>query len=143
MRPDVRALLDVSDAHALALYPDVGPYLADADALAGPNVRFVVARYDERAVGCGALVLGSDGMAELKRMIVAAHVRRQGVARAVLTALETIARELGVQTILLETGTLNRAAIALYRAVGYRMRGPFAGQPDDTRSVFMQKDLAS
>ena len=42
-----------------------------------PNVRFVVARRDGIAVGCGALVLGVDGEAELKRMFVAPEARGQ------------------------------------------------------------------
>jgi putative acetyltransferase len=143
MQPEVRALLAQSDEYSMARYPIESQYLVDADFLAQSNVRFLVARLDGRAVGCGALVVAHDGSAELKRMIVDADARGRGVGRAILAALEAVARREHLRIIRLETGTLNQEAVGLYRACGYQERGPFAGYTDDPLSVFMEKDVAA
>ena len=143
MQPEVRALLAQSDEYSMARYPLESQHLVDADFLAQPNVRFLVARLDGCAAGCGALVLAQDGSAELKRMIVDADARGRGVGRAILAALEVVARRELVRIIRLETGTLNLEAVGLYRACGYHERGPFAPYSDDPLSVFMEKAVAA
>src|SRR5262249_44507824 len=75
----VLGLLAKSDAFAQALYPPESNHLIDTDALARPNVRFYVARLSGEAIGCGALVLGLDYQAELKRMFVNDEARGRGV----------------------------------------------------------------
>jgi GNAT superfamily N-acetyltransferase len=57
--------------------------------------------------------------AEVKRMYVAATGRRQGFARAVLARLESTARDAGADVMVLETGTAQPEAIALYTTQGY------------------------
>ncbi|MCC6469983.1 MAG: GNAT family N-acetyltransferase [Alphaproteobacteria bacterium] len=137
----VAELLRQSDAHAQALYPPESNHLVDVDALARPNVRFFVARLDGKAVGCGGLVLGKPGKAEIKRMFVSEAARGKGVARALLAAIEEAARGAGIEKIRLETGIASHAALALYRRFGYRERGPFGDYRPDPVSVFMQKRL--
>ncbi|MCC7047871.1 MAG: GNAT family N-acetyltransferase [Alphaproteobacteria bacterium] len=137
----VAELLRQSDAHAQALYPPESNHLVDVDTLAQPNVRFFVARLDGRAVGCGALVLGRPGKAEIKRMFVSEAARGKGVARAILAAIEAAAGRARVGKIRLETGIDSHAALALYRRFGYRERGPFGDYRPDPLSVFMQKKL--
>lgn len=63
---------------------------------------------------------GCARAAEVKRMYVAEAGRRQGFARAVLARLETSARDSGADVMVLETGTGQPEAIALYIASGYR-----------------------
>jgi putative acetyltransferase len=138
---EVLVLLRQSDAHAQALYPPESNHLMDVDALAAPNVRFFVARIDGKAVGCGALVLGRAGKAELKRMFVDPKARGRGVGRAVLQAIETAAAAESVRAIRLETGIRSHEALALYRRSGYRERGPFGAYNSDPLSVFMQKNV--
>jgi GNAT superfamily N-acetyltransferase len=58
--------------------------------------------------------------AEVKRMYVATAGRRQGFARAVLAWLEHTARDAGADVMVLETGTAQPEAIALYTTQGYR-----------------------
>ncbi|MGW7525681.1 GNAT family N-acetyltransferase [Streptomyces sp. NPDC054783] len=60
-----------------------------------------------------------DGDAELKRMFVIAEMRGRGLARRILTALEEDARAAGRIRMVLETGTRQPEAIALYTAGGY------------------------
>src|SRR5215470_11176268 len=74
----VLGLLAKSDEFSKALYPPESNHLIDTNAMAQPNVRFYVARVNGEAVGCGALVLGFDRQAELKRMFVDQQARGRG-----------------------------------------------------------------
>ncbi|CAL9536987.1 GNAT family N-acetyltransferase [Streptomyces sp. Tu 3180] len=60
-----------------------------------------------------------DGDAELKRMYVIEQMRGRGLARRVLAALEEDARAAGRVRMVLETGTKQPEAIALYVSSGY------------------------
>jgi putative acetyltransferase len=136
---EVRLLLRRSDEYSAARYPPESRYLVGAAALVGADVRFFVARVDKRAVGCGALVLGNEGRAEIKRMFVDPANRGHGIGRALLEAIEETARGEGVWLLQLETGTANLEAVELYRRCGYRERGPFGEYSADPFSVFMEK----
>ena len=138
---EIEDLFRQSDALMQGLYPPESNHLVSADFLSAHNVRFFVARLDGRAVGCGALVLGKGGQAELKRMFVTEAARGQGAGKAVLQAIEQAASREGVRVLQLETGIHNRAAIMLYRVQGYRGRGPFGEYRPDPISVFMEKTL--
>jgi ribosomal protein S18 acetylase RimI-like enzyme len=58
--------------------------------------------------------------AEVKRMYVATWGRRSGLARRILATLEASAQSSGADVMVLETGTGQPEAIALYRSAGYR-----------------------
>jgi putative acetyltransferase len=111
----------------------------------GENVNvFLVAR-DERgaAVGCGGLRLLAPGSAEIKRMYVEPARRGTGVAVAILRALERRARDHGVTTLVLETGTAQPDARRFYEREGYHRIdnfGPYAGEP---LSVCYARELAT
>ncbi|MEU9335051.1 GNAT family N-acetyltransferase [Streptomyces sp. NPDC048290] len=60
-----------------------------------------------------------DGDAELKRMFVVRDMRGRGLARRVLAALEDDARAAGRVRMVLETGTAQPEAVALYTSSGY------------------------
>jgi putative acetyltransferase len=142
--PRQDAVLDLirqSDAYAASLYPAESNHMLDLGALEQPAVRFFVARRDGRVVGCGALVVGGDGRAELKRMFVDPATRGLKVGRDLLARIEDEARDLGVRLIQLETGIHQPEAIGLYRRFGYLDRGPFGDYGPDPLSVFMEKTL--
>ncbi|MBW1603922.1 GNAT family N-acetyltransferase [Streptomyces sp. JJ66] len=61
----------------------------------------------------------SDGDAEIKRMFVVPEARGRGLARAILAQLEADARAAGRTRMVLETGTKQPEAIALYVSAGY------------------------
>ena len=117
-QPEVHALLRQSDAYHAALYPAESNHLVDVAALAAPNVRFLVARRGGKAIGCGALVLGADGEAEIKRMFVVPEARGLKLGSRILDALEAAAKAEGVRIVRLETGVRQPEALGLYRRHG-------------------------
>ena len=136
---DVLELIAELDAYQHALYPAESNHLLDLNSLLRPNVLFVVARDGERrAIGCGAIVLYPQ-YGEIKRMYVRPGGRGQGVAKAMLAALEAGAAQQGSTALYLETGIHQPEAIALYERSGYRRCGPFGDYRDDPLSIFMRK----
>lgn len=103
---------------------------------------FVIARESGHAVGCAALRPLEAKTAEVKRMYVQPAARRQGVARAIMCALEGIARGAGFSEIWLETGLHQRGAIRLYESLGYRRIAAFGGYKDDPLSICFGKSLS-
>lgn len=140
---DAKRLIAGLDAGLAELYPPAqrfGPNLKPEHLVDGRGT-FLVARNGDQAVGCGAIRLLDPSSAEVKRMYVEPGQRGRGVGRAVLTALEEAARQLGVQRLVLETGTHQYAAIALYTRAGFvqtQCWGEYASSPT---SICYEKDL--
>lgn len=141
-QPEVGALLTASDAYMASLYPSESNHLLDVASLQRPEVTFIVARLDGRAVGCGAVVDSREGWAELKRMFVSPAARGQRLGRKLLDRLEAIAAERGAKVLRLETGGLQPEALELYRKSGFVEIGPFGAYRPDPLSIFMEKPLA-
>jgi putative acetyltransferase len=137
--PEVRALLESSDAYAASLYPAESNHMLDLQALRRPSVTFVVARLGAQAVGCGAIVRSGEDWVEIKRMFVDPAARGQQVGRRLLEKLEEIARESGATALRLETGIKQPEAIGLYRSCGFVEIAPFADYQPDPLSMFMEK----
>ena len=140
-QPEIRAFFAASEAYMSALYPAESNHFTNFAALAQPQVLFLVARREGKAVGCGAIVRASDGHGEIKRMWVDPNVRRAQVGRRLLDALIAAARAAGVHTLRLETGISQPEAIALYRRAGFHDCGPFATYAPDPLSLFMALPL--
>lgn len=64
-------------------------------------------------------VFGTRRTAEVKRMYVAPAARGHGLARVMLAHLERTAADNGAKAMILETGTAQPEAIALYSSSGY------------------------
>ncbi len=142
-QPEVEALLRAGDAYALSLYPPDSCYMLNMDELGEPNVTVFVARDAQaRALGMAALVNRGDSTGELKRLYVDEAGRGQGIATAVMDALEAAAHEQGIRTLQLETGPKQLAAIALYERRGYTHIPNFGPYVGDEFSVCMEKPLA-
>lgn len=138
---EVIALIAELDAYQDSLYPPESRHALDLESLKQANVVFAVARDGSgQAVGCAALVLGSE-FGEIKRLYVNPRGRGQGVARQLLALIESQAIGRDCKVLKLETGPYQPAALALYTSAGYQRRGPFADYRDDPLSVFMQKQL--
>ena len=142
-RPDTaeaRALLEGSDAAIAVLYPPEDNYLLDVAALMAPEITFLVARLDGRAVGCGAIAR-RDGYVEIKRVFVAPEARGRGLSKRLMAALEGIAAAEGYALARLETGDRQPEALGLYRATGYVPCNAFGGYLEKPPSLFFEKRL--
>ncbi|MFD9331711.1 GNAT family N-acetyltransferase [Streptomyces sp. NPDC060065] len=126
--PDAVKLNDQVQAEYAERYGDEGDVTPlDATMFEPPLGRYLIA-YDEqdRPVATGGWRTQdendegySDGDAELKRMYVVPQARGFGLARRILAALEADARTAGRTRMVLETGTEQPEAIALYTSSGY------------------------
>ncbi|MZD10292.1 GNAT family N-acetyltransferase [Streptomyces sp. SID5785] len=83
----------------------------------------------------------ADGDAELKRMYVTPEARGLGLARRILAALEADARAAGRTRMVLETGTKQPEAIALYASSGYTPCAKFGHYRFDELSRCFAKAL--
>jgi putative acetyltransferase len=138
-QPEIHALLAASDAYMAALYPAESNHLLDVSALMRPEVKFLVARIDDRAVGCAAVVDSGKGWAELKRMFVSPAARGQKIGRLLLQKLESIATGNGIRRLRLEMGIKQPEALGLYRSAGFHDIEPFGSYHPDPLSLFMEK----
>lgn len=99
---------------------DVSEAAGDHQAFGGTTGRFVVARSDGTAVGCGGLQTLADGAAEIKRMWVHPDWRGLGLAGRLLRRLEEEAAVGGHDVVRLDTNRTLTDAIAMYRRAGYQ-----------------------
>jgi putative acetyltransferase len=140
-QPEVAALLESSDAYLASLYPAESNHLLDIASLLQPEVTFIVARIDGRALGCGAVVDSGEGWAEVKRMFVSPAARGRRLGRRLLEQIEAIAAERGATKLRLETGDRQPEALALYASSGFVEIGPFGKYGPDPLSIFMEKPI--
>jgi putative acetyltransferase len=101
------------------------------------------ARQQGAIAGIGALKLLDHERGEIKSMRVADGFRGTGVGRALLRHIIAEARERGLTSLWLETGTTPDFAPArrLYVSEGFVECGPFEGYSRDPFSVFMTRAL--
>ena len=122
--------------------PDADPDGLTADHLAPPDGVFLVAWDGDVAVGCGGVRKYDDTTGEIKRMYTAPDARRRGISRAILRELERRARDNGYTRLVLETGTKQPEAIALYESEGYERTENYGYYRDAPQSRCYRKDLA-
>lgn len=140
--PQAPALLRQSHALMQSLYSADDCHFLPIDALCAPDVAFFTARRGEIKVGCGALAR-REGYGEVKSMFVNPAARGQGIADAILRALEDEARGLGLPCLRLETGHVLRPAHRLYQRHGFAFCGPFGTYSATPVSLFMEKTLCA
>jgi len=80
-------------------------------------------------------------VAEIKRMFVRPERRGRGIARSILSELETWAGELGFLECILETGLKQPEAIELYRKSGYETIPNYGQYEGVENSVCMRKSI--
>ncbi|MFD3451367.1 GNAT family N-acetyltransferase [Streptomyces sp. NPDC058691] len=126
--------------------PDETPL--DAAHFDAPYGRFLLGHLDGVPVATGgwraqdASTEGfQDGDAELKRMYVVPEARGKGLARRMLAELEHDAAAAGRSRMVLETGTMQPEAIALYTSCGYTPVTKFGHYKDSPLSVCLGKSL--
>ncbi|WP_369212439.1 GNAT family N-acetyltransferase [Streptomyces flavofungini] len=128
--PDAVALSDRVQLEYAERYGDEGDVtFLDPSMFEPPRGLYVIA-YDDSGTplatgGWRAMDAGgegyADGDAELKRMYVTPEARGLGLARRILAVLEEDAKAAGRIRMVLETGTKQPEAIALYLSSGYTL----------------------
>ncbi|MFJ2831508.1 GNAT family N-acetyltransferase [Streptomyces sp. NPDC087263] len=126
---------DVTPLDATMFEPPLGRYLLAYDDQDRPVATGGWRTQDENDEGY------ADGDAELKRMYVIPQARGLGLARRILAALETDARTAGRTRMVLETGTEQPEAIALYESSGYEPCTKFGHYRDSPMSCCFAKAL--
>lgn len=138
--PQATALLQASHALMQKLFPAESNHFLSIGALAGPDIRFLVAQDGDQILGCAALALKPD-YGEVKSMFTAPEARGKGLANRLMEALIDTARRESLALLRLETGDSLHAAHKLYEKHGFTYRGPFGDYPDDPRSLYMEMTL--
>ncbi|GIH98270.1 putative acetyltransferase [Planobispora takensis] len=110
--PDVRAIRRLVDTYAGA-----GPRLLEkATVTLYEDVQeFWVAEYDGRVVGCGALHVLWEDLAEIRTVAVDPSIRRMGIGHRIVSALIGTARELGLRRVFCLT-----FEVAFFASHGFR-----------------------
>ncbi|MEV4418979.1 GNAT family N-acetyltransferase [Patulibacter sp. NPDC049589] len=152
---DPRAVA-LRDAMAAELHGRYAEWIAaaakdgDGDALAddidpGIVAHTVIAELDGEPVGHATLIRSRApahaGELEVKRVFSDDRIRRRGVSKALLTALETWAAEQGAPRVILATGPKQPEAVALYRRTGYTAIPSFAPEPWTAHVFCFEKRL--
>lgn len=134
-------------AQHLAGMHDTSPaesvHALDVDGLRHPSISFFSAWIDGELAGIGALKEIDAERGELKSMRVEEAFLGRGVGRALLRHIIEVAREHGMSSLWLETGTPADflPAIRLYESEGFTVCGPFEGYREDPFSIFMTRML--
>ncbi len=124
--PVVEAMVRRLQDEFVGIYGGPDRTRLDAAMFEAPTGAFFVGFDADRPVAMGGwrhrpdlAALGGSWAAEIKRMFVVPPARRRGLARLVLARLEGSARSAGADVMVLESGTKQPAALALYTDVGY------------------------
>jgi putative acetyltransferase len=113
---------------------------------APPGGRLLIAEIDSMPAGCVALhALHSDKVhnaCEMKRLYVRPQFRGKKLGQQLMEQVIAAAVEIGYERMLLDTvgGTMD-AAIAMYRARGFREREPYRHNPHPG-TLYMELELA-
>lgn len=138
-------MIEAHLAHSRETTPQESIHALPVDALRAPGIRFWALYENDVPLGCGALKDLGDGLAEVKSVHVAATARRRGLARRIMSFLETEARSDGYKAMALETGSILLpdfdAARALYDSLGFTPCDPIPGYDPDPYSVFLRLGL--
>ena len=95
---------------------------------------------NEEVLGCGAVRLLTDEIAEIKRMWISAPARGRGLGRLLLGRLEEEATRLGARRVRLDTNSVLVEAIAMYESTGYQQIERYNDNPFAQR--WFEKQLA-
>ncbi len=107
---------DATPLDPLMFEPPLGSFYVgylELDGARRPAVTGAWRRHDE------VEAFGTRSTAEVKRMYVVPAARARGLARVMLAHLEAAAAAAGAEAMILETGSAQPEAIALYESSGY------------------------
>jgi len=144
--PEARRLTAALHAEQTAMYGFADdPAATEPELFAPPNGLFLLARPEghDEALACGGWHLVAPGTVEIKRMFVDPAARGLALGSRILRALEREAYERGARSAILETGSRNLAALALYEHLGYQPIPSYAPGRDPLVNRAMAKKLTA
>lgn len=138
-----RALVAAHLAGMLENTPVESVHALDVNRLAADGVTVWSAWVDDELAGIGACKDLDGGRAELKSMRVVEGFLGQGIGRAILRHIMDDARERGIRSLWLETGSTDDFVPArrLYASEGFVECPAFAPYAPDPLSTFMTQEL--
>ncbi|MFD1198098.1 GNAT family N-acetyltransferase [Brucella gallinifaecis] len=113
------------------------------EAFAPPLGGFLLLQRHGETIAGGAFMSHDDETVELKRIWTATHLRRQGLARRIVLALEENAGKLGYTRAYLSTGFRQPEAAALYISLGYRPLFDTSANAEQYRSLPFEKHIGA
>lgn len=143
LQDEVRALIAELNSVLLELTPPEFCFHMTVEQMAEPATTVFVARDEGVAVACGALRRHEGGVGEVKRMYTRPSHRGRKIGAGIVGRIETVAREEGIGTLVLETGDRHPAAWTVYERAGFSRCGPVLDYPDSQWSVFYRKSLTA
>ena len=113
------------------------------EAFAPPLGDFLLLRRGDETIAGGAFMSHDDETVELKRIWTRDGLRRQGLARRIVLALEEAAAQLGYTRAYLTTGFRQPEATGLYLSLGYRPLFDVNVDPTLYRSLPFEKHIGA
>ncbi|MFF7244944.1 GNAT family N-acetyltransferase [Embleya sp. NPDC008237] len=140
--PDTQILLYALYSEQVGLYGFADhPDTTEPRDLEPPEGLFVLAYSGHAPVGCGGWRTMPGRAAEIKRLYVSPEQRGHGHGRRLLGTLEHTAAQAGARRLVVETGSRNMRALALFAGAGYTLRDPYVDGRDPTITRAMTKPL--
>ncbi|MGK5112137.1 MULTISPECIES: GNAT family N-acetyltransferase [unclassified Geodermatophilus] len=139
--PVARALVARVQQEYVARYGGPDEAVVDPAEFAAPAGLFLVAEAGGTPAGCGAWRVHEPGVVEVKRVYVEPAARRMGLAQLIMAALEGSAAAAGHRAVVLNTGSRQPEALALYAALGYTPVPGYGVYAEAPGAVFLGKDL--
>lgn len=132
LSPDSRHLIENLSAELASITGDSGKSNFTIASMDEDRALWALARNSRgKAIGCGAVRPLTDNIAELKRMF--SDRSSPGIGNALLTFLETSAKNMGYKELWLETRQVNHRAVSFYKKNGYvriENYGPYVGKEE-------------
>ena len=144
LQDEVRAMVADLNAYMMPLTPREFQFQLTAEQMAEPSVTVLIARDAAgRTVGMASLKEHGGGLGEVKRMYTLPEVRGQRVGSLLLQRIEALARERGLNRLVLETGEAPgfEPAWRVYERGGFKVCGAVLDYPDSGYSRFYEKNL--
>jgi len=106
-----------------------------------PDGRLLLALIENQPAGCVALHKIEPGICEMKRLYVRPQFRDKGLGRALAERVIVDARQIGYRQLRLDTvEPVMRAAVAMYRQMGFREIAPYRENPIEG-ALYMELQL--
>lgn len=138
--PDFQKLVALLDQELAAIDGEEHDFYHQFNAI--DHLNYCLVGYQgKQLVTCGAIKPFDDHSMEVKRMYTVEAVRGKGLATALLTELESWAKELGKDYCLLETGQRQEDAVALYKKNGYQIIPNYGQYKGIANSICFRKKL--